>query len=69
VIYVIYIDDILIYSFVVEDHTKHIRFVLNRLRKYSLYAKLAKCDFHIPKVDFLGYRIGIAGISINIRKV
>ena len=69
VICVAYMDDILIYSFAVEDHAGHVRSVLERLRKYSLYAKLAKCEFHVPEVDFLGYRIGIAGISMDMRRV
>lgn len=69
VICVAYMDDILIYSFAAEDHADHVRAVLERLRQYSLYVKLSKCEFHASEVDFLGYRIGVAGISMDMRRV
>ncbi|KAK3555866.1 hypothetical protein QTP86_029823 [Hemibagrus guttatus] len=40
---IVYIDDILIYSSNLFDHTDHVRQVLNRLRHYHLYLKLEKC--------------------------
>ena len=66
---VAYMDDMLIYSFVLAEHVGDVRAVLDRLRQYSLYAKLSKCEFHVREVDFLGYRIGIAGISMDMRRV
>ena len=64
-----YIDDILIFSQTREAHTIHVRQVLERLRKARLYVKLAKCSFYTQEVDFLGYRIGVAGVSMDPRKV
>jgi transposase InsO family protein len=66
---VAYMDDIMIFSQSREEHVKHVRLVLDRLRKYSLYAKLKKCEFHKEEVDFLGYRIGVAGIAMDPRRV
>jgi hypothetical protein len=40
---VIFIDDILIYSKNEEEHAKHLRIVLSRLREHKLYAKFSKC--------------------------
>jgi hypothetical protein len=31
--------------------------------------KLLKCEFGVTEVDFLEYRIGVAGISIDPRRV
>jgi hypothetical protein len=42
---VVFIDDILIYSKTKEDHTNHLRVVLQRLRDHRLYAKFSKCEF------------------------
>ena len=69
VICIVYLDDILIYSYKEEDHERHIRQVLERLQKFNLFIKLLKCLFSVTEVNFLGYRIDIAGISMNMRRV
>lgn len=38
----VYLDDILIYSETYEDHTKHLKLALEKLREHKLYAKLSK---------------------------
>ena len=42
-----------------EEHNVHVSQVLQRIRKYGLYAKLRKCSFHKNQVEFLGYVVGI----------
>src|ERR1044071_3127810 len=42
---VVYLDDILIYSKNEEEHAKHLRLVLMKLREHRLYAKFSKCEF------------------------
>ena len=42
---VVFIDDVLIYSGSEEEHKKHLRVVLERLRAHQLYAKFSKCGF------------------------
>ena len=49
---VVFIDDILVYSKNKEEHAKHLRIVLTRLREHQLYAKFSKCDFWL-KYNFL----------------
>jgi hypothetical protein len=66
---VIFIDDILIYSRIEEDHANHIRVVLQRLRDYRLYAKFSKCEFCLDSVKFLGHTISSKGISVDPTKV
>jgi hypothetical protein len=39
---VVYLDDILIFSKTPEEHAKHLRWVLERLREHKLYAKPSK---------------------------
>ena len=41
---VVYLDDILIYSMSKAQHVRDVRAVLVRLRRYSLFIKLSKCE-------------------------
>jgi hypothetical protein len=66
---VVFIDDILIYSKTEEDHTNHLRIVLQRLRDHHLYAKFLKCEFWLKSVKFLGHTISSEGISVDPTKV
>ena len=66
---VCYLDDILIYSKNPEDHEQHVRLVLQKLRDSGLYAKLEKCMFHKPEVEFLGYIILGKGLSMDPKKI
>ena len=43
--------------------------MLERLRKYGLFIKLSKCEFSIEEVDFLGFRIGVIGVLIDLYRV
>jgi hypothetical protein len=42
---VVFIDDILVLSKNEEEHAKHLRLVLQKLREHKLYAKRSKCEF------------------------
>nr|GFA13520.1 putative reverse transcriptase domain-containing protein [Tanacetum cinerariifolium] len=64
---IVFIDDILIYSKNEQEHGKHLKLILELLKKEKLYAKFLKCEFWIPRVQFLGlagyYRRFIEGFS------
>ena len=66
---VVYFDDILIYSLSLEDHEKHVRQVLETLRKEKLYANFAKCVFAIDHIDFLGFVVSSKGVHVDKEKV
>ncbi|GKC17832.1 putative reverse transcriptase domain-containing protein [Tanacetum coccineum] len=42
---IVFIDDILVYSKDGEEHEKHLKIILELLKKERLYAKFSKCDF------------------------
>jgi hypothetical protein len=66
---VCYLDDILVFSKNEEEHINHVRLVLEKLRTAGLYAKLEKCVFHQPQVEFLGYIISGEGLSMDPKKI
>jgi hypothetical protein len=66
---IVFIDDILIFSKTEEEHEKHQRLVLEKLRSNKLYAKFIKCEFRLTKVAFLGHVISVGGVSIDPGKV
>jgi hypothetical protein len=66
---VVYLDDILVYSDTREQHVRDLRAVLERLRKFALYASWKKCKFFTQEVEFLGYIVGVAGVSMDPRRV
>ena len=53
----IYLDDILVFSSSIEEHTHQVRLILSKLRDHGLYAKSKKCEFDRNSVEFLGYVI------------
>jgi len=64
-----YIDDIIIFSPNFKTHISHVKTVLELLRSAGLYAKLEKCEFFVPFIDFLGHRISSEGIHMDPSKV
>ncbi|GJR27560.1 putative reverse transcriptase domain-containing protein [Tanacetum coccineum] len=66
---IVFIDDILIYSKNKEEHEEHLKLILELLKKEELYAKFSKCEFWIPKVQFLGHVIDSKGIHVDPAKI
>ena len=55
---IVYMDDLLIYSKTLQDHEKHLRAVLQRMQQHGLRARVHKCRFLQPEVDYLGFIVG-----------
>ena len=69
IVYVVYLDDILIYSHDEKDHKDYIRTVLDRLRKYNLFIKPSKCYLYIDTMEFLRFRILLGGVCMEEDRV
>nr|GEY17692.1 hypothetical protein [Tanacetum cinerariifolium] len=61
----VFIDDILIYLKNKQEHEEHLKLTLELLKKEELHAKFSKCEFWLPKVQFLGYMIDSQGIHMD----
>nr|GEV84471.1 putative reverse transcriptase domain-containing protein [Tanacetum cinerariifolium] len=66
---IVFIDDILIYSKDEKEHEEHLKTILKLLKKEELYAKFSKCEFWIPKVQFLGHVIDNQDIYVDPAKI
>ncbi|GKC17039.1 putative reverse transcriptase domain-containing protein [Tanacetum coccineum] len=66
---IVFVDDILIYSKNKKEHEEHLKAILELLKKEELYAKFSKCEFWIPKVQFLGHVIDSQGIHVDPAKI
>jgi hypothetical protein len=54
---IVFLDDILVYSKIEEEHEQHLRMVLQMLREHQLYAKLSKYSFYERQIHYLGHII------------
>nr|GEY07165.1 putative reverse transcriptase domain-containing protein [Tanacetum cinerariifolium] len=52
-----------------KEHEEHLRQILELLKKKELYAKFSKCEFWIPKVQFLGHVIDSQGNHVDPAKI
>ncbi|GJV13253.1 putative reverse transcriptase domain-containing protein [Tanacetum coccineum] len=67
--FIVFIDDISIYSKSKEDHEVHLRLVLELLKKERLFAKFSKCKFWLQEVYFLGHVVNSNGIHVDPSKI
>jgi len=66
---VVYLDDILIFSKTLGEHITHVSKVLQVLQDNYLIAKLEKCVFHVPEIEFLGHIISGTQIKTDPTKI
>ncbi len=69
IIVVVFIDDILVYSWSDLEHEEHLRIVLQLLREKELYAKFKKFEFWVRDVTILGRTVSAAGVAVVPAKV
>ncbi|GJV77235.1 putative reverse transcriptase domain-containing protein [Tanacetum coccineum] len=66
---ILFIDDILIYSKLEEEHEIHLKTILDLRNKEKLYVKFSKCEFWLKEVQFLGHVVNCDGIHVDPSKV
>ena len=64
-----YIDDVVIYSFIWEDHLIHIDRVLKALTEHGLTIKPSKCVWAAQQIEYLGFVVGNRELSIPTARV
>jgi len=66
---VVYLDDVLIFLKIYEEHVKYVKRVLQALKDHSLSVKIEKCEFYKTEVKFLRYIISREGIRMDPEKI
>ena len=66
---VVYLDDILIMGSSEEEHLSSLKQVLTRLQDAGLRLNKKKCNFLVPSVTYLGYRIDSEGLHPTDEKL
>ncbi|SLM36779.1 reverse transcriptase domain protein [Lasallia pustulata] len=64
-----YLDDILIYSKTLKEHTQHVRAVLQKLIDAGLQVDIEKCEFHVQETSFLGVLLSTDSLRMDPKKV
>lgn len=65
----VFVDDILIYSPILEDHVEHLSNVLNVLKQHQFLLKASKCTFAQTQLEYLGHIISAQGVATDPSKV
>nr|GEV03609.1 retrotransposon protein, putative, Ty3-gypsy subclass [Tanacetum cinerariifolium] len=66
---IVFIDDILVYFKDKDEHGKHLKIILELLKKERLYAKFSKCDFWLDLAQFFGHVIDRNGVHVDPTKI
>ncbi|MBW0476535.1 hypothetical protein O181_016250 [Austropuccinia psidii MF-1] len=69
VYFVVYLDDIIVFSKYEEEHVTHMSTVHCRLRANNLFAKDYKCLFHASSEEYLGYVVSSEGLKMDQENV
>jgi hypothetical protein len=65
----IYLDDILVFNETWDERERHVKQVLDTLKREKLYVKLSKCEFGKTALVYLGHIVGGGQLKIDPSKV
>ena len=64
----VYLDDVIIFSEDEDEHLKHVKMVIERLKQAKLKVKLSKCEFAVKKIVYLSHIIENGTVKPNPKK-
>ena len=67
--YIIYLDDIIIFSKTPEEHISRLQVVFQKLDEAGLCLKPSKCEFFKDRLEYLGHIVSSQGIETNPKKI
>jgi hypothetical protein len=65
----VFMDDILIYSPSLEEHTIHLQQVFEILQERQFFVKFSKCEFAKQSLEYLGHVITVEGVATEPSKI
>jgi len=66
---IVYLDDILIFSWNQSDHDRDVLRVLQSLEDHGLYCNIEKCEFDCTELEYLGFLIRKSGVRMHPSKL
>jgi len=66
---IVYLNDIIIYLKILEEHVNYVFKILKCLSKRNLHLKLKKCEFHRKEVNFLEFVVERHEVRMNLKKL
>ena len=66
---IVYLDDILIFTVILEEHRHLVEEVLRRLKAHDLYLRPEKCEFEQEEIEYLGLVIKEGEVHMDPSKV
>ncbi|KAL0148071.1 hypothetical protein M9458_056611 [Cirrhinus mrigala] len=64
----VYIDDIIIFSRSLSEHSSHLNMILQRLTQANLTLNMKKCHFFKRQLKFLGHMVSEKGVEVDAEK-
>ena len=66
---IIYLDDIIVFSWTPEEHLHRLKAVFNKLKAAGLKLKPSKCDLFKQQINYLGHVLSKVGLSTDSEKI
>ena len=66
---IIYLDDIIVFSWTPEEHLHRLKAVFNKLKAAGLKLKPSKCNLFKQQNSYLGHVVGNEGVSTDPEKI
>ena len=58
----IYLDDIIVFSKMEEEHLEHFHVMFNHFQEHNLRLKPTKCEFFKDEIDYLAHHVSKEGV-------
>ena len=63
--WIVYLDEVLIYSKILQQHRKDVNNILDAIRKSAMKIKPSKCEFPQSETEYIGFIIGQQGVKTH----
>jgi hypothetical protein len=66
---IVYLDDIIIFRGTWDEHVRHVKHILDTLKRENLYLKLSKYEFGKTALVYLGHIVGGGQLKFDPSKI
>ena len=66
---IIYLDDVIVYGHMEEEHLEHLRIILECFQEFNLKLKPSKCSFFLSEIVYLAHHVLKEGIRPSYENI